>query len=185
MASSALHWHHRIPRGADAGKLGGWEVHKHLRGWLVRDGEVKQSIDQSINQIWSCRSAKEFSGHTYTSLRSIYMSRLVRNAKMKQNLETVTPLQVIMIFNPSFTNLSEFQKVSKLVMFSFSWCLQVLEYARLVYKPGTERKMATSMEAHRQRVIDHFERKIELLGIKDFIWPQLNSMQKISFCKCT
>ena len=41
------------------------------------------------------RSAKEFSGHTYASLRSIYMSRLVRNAKMKQRVDTVTPLQVI------------------------------------------------------------------------------------------
>ena len=40
------------------------------------------------------RSAKEFSGHTYASLRSIYMSRLVRNAKMKQRVDTVTALQV-------------------------------------------------------------------------------------------
>ena len=43
------------------------------------------------------RSAKEFSGHTYASLRSIYMSRLVRNAKMKQRVDTVTPLQVMII----------------------------------------------------------------------------------------
>ena len=44
-----------------------------------------------------------------------------------------------------------------------------MEYASLVYKPGTERKMSASMEAHRQRVIDHFEGKIDLLEIKDFI----------------
>ena len=46
---------------------------------------------------------------------------------------------------------------------------KVVEYAKLVYKPGRERKMPTSMEAHRQRVIDHFEQKIKILGIKDFI----------------
>ena len=45
----------------------------------------------------------------------------------------------------------------------------MVDYASLVYKPGTERKMSTSMEAHRQRVIEHFEEKIELLGIKDLI----------------
>ena len=48
-------------------------------------------------------SVKEFSGHTYSSLRAIYMSRLVRNAKMKLNVESVTPSQVRMIM----------QKVSK------------------------------------------------------------------------
>ena len=48
-------------------------------------------------------SVKEFSGHTYSSLRAIYMSRLVRNAKMKLNVESVTPLQVRMMM----------QKVSK------------------------------------------------------------------------
>ena len=42
-------------------------------------------------------SVKEFSGHTYSSLRAIYMSRLVRNAKMKLNVESVTPLQVRMM----------------------------------------------------------------------------------------
>ena len=59
--------------------------------------QMARSINQSISQsnVKCCRSAKEFSGHTYTSLRSIYMSRLVRNAKMKQKVETVTPMQVI------------------------------------------------------------------------------------------
>ena len=42
-------------------------------------------------------SVKEFSGHTYSSLRAIYMSRLVRNAKMKLNIESVTPSQVRMM----------------------------------------------------------------------------------------
>ena len=42
-------------------------------------------------------SVKEFSGHTYSSLRAIYMSRLVRNAKMKLNVESVTPMQVRMM----------------------------------------------------------------------------------------
>ena len=42
-------------------------------------------------------SVKGFSGNTYSSGRSIYMSRLVRNAKMKLNLESVTPLQVRMM----------------------------------------------------------------------------------------
>merc|ERR1712130_931780 len=95
----------------------------------------------SINEVdWPemARSTKEFSGHTYISLRRIYLSTLVRNAKIKQNLETVTPLQVF-------------------------------EYASLVYKPGTERKMSSSKKAQRQRVIDHFEQKIELLGINNFI----------------
>ena len=48
-------------------------------------------------------SVKEFSGHTYSSLRAIYMSRLVRNAKIKLNVETVTPSQMRMMM----------QKVSK------------------------------------------------------------------------
>ena len=50
-----------------------------------------------MNWVGLVTSVKEFSGHTYSSLRAIYMSRLVRNAKMKLNVESVTPLQVRMM----------------------------------------------------------------------------------------
>ena len=69
-------------------------------------------------------SVKEFSGHTYSSLRAIYMSRLVRNAKMKLNVETVTPSQVRMMM----------QKVSKGVSSKPSECFLKLELSTLRWR---------------------------------------------------
>ena len=82
---------------------------------------------------------KEFAGHTAASLKRRYLANLKRNTQKKFNLD------------PSEVTLGH-----------------VTEHCKQVYGEGRARGNVKK-EERQEKVIDFFQRKVEELGITDFI----------------